>query len=204
MNNLDIKFNRNCLFTIVLAFILWLGGNTIFPTKLGYWTFDKIIEQIQSIMLLAIAIYSYFYAKRFPKSSDEQKFWYWTILWWFLIFARGISWGREFFPRIDHSIYRVISIFVIGAPIITMFLPSIRRQIHHRFWSEKIPVWHVILAFLFLGISDVIEHHRIGNNLLLFCHERKDLLEELMEIPCFLSLIFVVLYLQHNERINHK
>lgn len=54
MNNLDIKFNRNCLFTIVLAFILWLGGNTIFPTKLGYWTFDKIIEQIQSIMLLSL------------------------------------------------------------------------------------------------------------------------------------------------------
>jgi hypothetical protein len=200
VNNLDFRFGKACIFTLVFALFLLWSGNYLFPLNIGSWRLDKIIEQLQSFMLLAIAIYTFFYAKRYSKHSDIRKFWLWTLLWWLVIFGRGISWGREFYPQVPHIIYRIISIIVISAPIITMFCPAIRRQIHYRFWFQKIPMWNVILAFLFLGISDIIEHHRVGVNFLLCSSERQDLLEELMEIPCFLSLIFVVLFLQRNER----
>lgn len=200
MNNLDFHFNKLCLSNLILALFLLWSGNYLFPVDIGPWTLDKIVEQVQSFMLITISIYTFFYAKRYNKNSDIRKFWHWTLLWWLVILARGISWGREFYSQLPYVIYRIISIIIISAPIITMFLPAIRRQIHHRFWLEKIPMWHIILAFLFLGISDIIEHHRVGVNFLLCSPERQDLLEELMEVPCFLSLIFVVLFLQQNER----
>ncbi|TEA27318.1 hypothetical protein [Candidatus Schmidhempelia bombi] len=199
MNNLDFRFGKSCIFTLVFALFLLWGGNYLFPLNIGSWRLDKIIEQLQSFMLLAIAVHTFIYAQRYGKHSHTRKFWYWTLLWWFVIFGRGISWGREFYPQVPPIIYRIISIIIIGAPIITMFFPAIRRQIYYRFWFQKIPVWNVILAFLFLGISDIIEHHRVGVNFLLCSSERQDLLEELMEVPCFLSLIFVVLFLQRNE-----
>ncbi|WP_392565861.1 hypothetical protein RHO15_09910 [Utexia brackfieldae] len=198
MKNFDFHFYKSNMFTIILALFLVWAGNTFIPLYNGLST--AIAENLQSLGLLLIAVYSYFYARRYPAQSANRIFWYWSVMWWIMLFGRGISWGRDFFPDVPHLYFRIISIILIGLPVLMLFSKSIRQQIKHRFFFEKIPVWHIILAFVFLGLSDIVEHHRSGANLLLYVSEKQDLIEELIEIPCFISLILIVLYMQRNER----
>lgn len=198
MKNFDFHFYKSNFFTLLFALFLVWGGNTFIPLYDGLST--AIAENLQSLMLIVIAIYSYCYARRYPANDPNRLFWYWSVLWWIMLFGRGISWGRDFFPDVPHIYYRIISIILIGLPILMFFSKAIRQQIKHRFFFEKIPVWHIVLAFVFLGLSDMVEHHRRGAHLLLYVADKQDLIEELIEIPCFLSLILVVLYMQRNER----
>ena len=117
-----------------------------------------------------------------------------------MLFGRGISWGRDFFPEVPRFYYKIIAGILIGIPFLTIFLPTIRQEIVRRYKFEKIPVWHIFFAFLFLGIADIAEHHRIGHQFLVLSNERKDLIEELMEIPCLLSLALITFYMQKNEQ----
>ncbi|MCX8650339.1 hypothetical protein J3U21_08105 [Gilliamella sp. B2776] len=117
-----------------------------------------------------------------------------------MLFGRGISWGRDFFPDIPRIYYKIIASIIIAIPLLSIFLPSIRQEIIRRYKFEIIPVWHLFFAFLFLGIADIAEHRRLGYEFLVLEPDRKDLIEELMEIPCLLSLALTTFYMQKNEQ----
>lgn len=198
MCKFDFHFYKSSVFIIILAVLLYITGNFFIPLYNGLTV--SLVEHSQSLFLLFMCGYTYHYTKRINGNSDLHKFWIWTIFWWFMLFGRGISWGRDFFPDVPRFYYKIIASFLIAIPILSLFLPTIRREIVRRFKFEPIPVWHVILAFLFLGIADIAEHHRIGHQFLVLSRERKDLIEELMEIPCLLSLALVTFYMQKNEQ----
>lgn len=197
MPNLDFHLYKSSLYSIIFALLALYLGNHYLSSHLDFDV--NIIEHTQSIMLMFMAISTYFYAKKQHHNRNKYIFWMWTILWWLMLFGRGISWGRDFFPEVPKIYFRIISILLIAPAIIGTFLPTIRKEIVRRFKTEKIPVWNVILTFVFFGLSDIVEHHRSGVSLLLTSPQYQDLIEELMEIPCILSLMFVVFYLQRNE-----
>ncbi|OCG20271.1 MULTISPECIES: hypothetical protein [unclassified Gilliamella] len=198
MCKLDFHFYKSSLSIIILGIILYIIGNFFIPLYNGLTV--TLIEHVQSLFLLFMCCYTYYYAKRVAKHSELYKFWIWTIFWWFMLFGRGISWGRDFFPEVPRFYYKIIAGIIMALPIFSIFLPTIRREIVRRYKFEKIPVWHIFLAFLFLGIADIAEHRRIGHELLVITRDRKDLIEELMEIPCLLCLALTTFYMQKNEQ----
>ncbi|KES14152.1 hypothetical protein GASC598I20_000410, partial [Gilliamella apicola SCGC AB-598-I20] len=60
-----------------------------------------------------------------------------------MLFGRGISWGRDFFPDVPRFYYKIIASIIMAIPILTIFLPPIRREIARRYRDETIPVWHL-------------------------------------------------------------
>ncbi|OCG35002.1 hypothetical protein A9G39_09455 [Gilliamella sp. Imp1-6] len=198
MCKLDFHFYKSSLLIITLGIILYMTGNCFIPLYNGMTV--VVIEHIQSLFLLFMCCYTYYYAKRVSEHSELYRFWVWTIFWWFMLFGRGISWGRDFFPEVPRFYYKIIASILIAIPILSIFSPTIRREIARRYKYEKIPFWHIFFAFLFLGIADIAEHHRIGHEFLVITKERKDLIEELMEIPCLLCLSLITFYMQKNEQ----
>ncbi|WP_141674159.1 hypothetical protein [Gilliamella sp. wkB112] len=198
MCKLDFHFYKSSIFIVILSGFLYIIGNFFLPLYDGLTV--TLIEHSQSLFLLFMCAYTYRYTKRVSNTPDLYKFWIWTIFWWFMLFGRGISWGRDFFPEVPRFYYKIIASILMAIPILGIFLPTIRREIVRRFKFEQIPVWHIIFAFLFLGIADIAEHHRIGHQFLVMTKERKDLIEELMEIPCLLSLALITFYMQKNEQ----
>jgi hypothetical protein len=198
MCKLDFHFYKSSLLILTLGIILYITGNFFIPLYNGLTV--TLIEHVQSLFLLFMCGYTYYYAQRVAEHSQLYKFWIWTIFWWFMLFGRGISWGRDFFPDVPRFYYKIIASTLIAIPILSMFLPTIRQEIARRYKFEQIPVWHIFLAFLFLGIADIAEHHRMGHEFLVIAKERKDLIEELMECPCLLCLALTTFYMQKNEQ----
>lgn len=198
MCKLDFHFYKSSLLIIALGIILYITGNWFIPLYNGMTV--VVIEHIQSLFLLFMCCYTYYYAKRVSEHSELYRFWIWTIFWWFMLFGRGISWGRNFFPEVPRFYYKIIASILIMIPILSIFLPTIRREIARRYKYEKIPFWHIFFASLFLGIADIAEHRRIGHEFLVITKERKDLIEELIEIPCLLCLSLITFYMQKNEK----
>ncbi len=198
MPKFDTHFYKSSMFIVILSVLLYITGNFWLPldNKLTV----SLIEHIQSLFLLFMCCYTYHYAKSVKYNLNLYKFWIWTIFWWFMLFGRGISWGRDFFPDIPRIYYKIIASIIIAIPLLSIFLPSIRQEIIRRYKFEIIPVWHLFFAFLFLGIADIAEHRRLGYEFLVLEPDRKDLIEELMEIPCLLSLALTTFYMQKNEQ----
>ncbi|XKM12595.1 hypothetical protein RCS94_06105 [Orbaceae bacterium ac157xtp] len=200
-SRLDFKFYPQAIFIVLLALALYVIGNFVIPHFAHHHIsfIVKLTEHFQSFLLLFMAYLTFRHAQKVKFSRDKFYFWLWTISWWILIFGRGISWGRDFYPEVPRFYYKIIASILIAIPILFMFLPVIRKEIKRRYLHEKIPFWFIFLAFLFLGLSDVAEHNRIGHDLLVLNRHGDDLIEEFMEIPCFLGLAFMALYLQKNE-----
>lgn len=198
----DCKLYCSSYALILLAFIFYMLGN-FFIAENWVGLTVILIEHAQSLFLLFMAGYTYSYAQKVKSNPDVYKFWIWTIFWWLLLFGRGISWGRDFFPEVPRFYYKIIASILIAIPILSMFIvASIRREIKRRYSTEKIPVWHTFFAFFYLGLADIAEHHRIGYEYLVLNSNNSDLIEELMEFPCLFSLALVVFYLQKREKIS--
>ena len=161
MCKLDFHFYKSSFFILFLGVFLYIFGNFYIPLYNGLTV--TLIEHLQSLFLLFMCGYTFYYAKRVQHHATLYKFWIWTIFWWFMLFGRGISWGRDFYPNVPR-------------------------------------LWHIFFAFLFLGIADIAEHHRMGHEFLVLTRERKDLIEELMEIPCLLCIALTTFYMQTNEQ----
>lgn len=198
MCKLDFHFYKSSLFIILLGVFLYIFGNFFIPLYNGLTV--TLIEHLQSLFLLFMCSYTFYYAKCVQHHATLYKFWIWTIFWWLMLFGRGISWGRDFYPDIPRFYYKIIAAIVMGIPLLTTFLPTIRKEIARRYKFESIPFWHIFFAFLFLGIADMAEHHRMGHKFLVLTRERKDLIEELMEIPCLLCIALTTFYMQTNEQ----
>ncbi|MFC3396753.1 hypothetical protein [Brenneria rubrifaciens] len=160
----------------------------------------NVVELLQSLLLLFGALFTWFYIKPLRCKRDKRIFWLWSISWWVLLFARGISWGRDYFPDFPRSYFRVISVVLIGITLLMFLLPSLRREIVRRVRTEVMPVWDGGLMVVYFLISDTIEHHRLLSFLFVYDTQYKDLMEELYELPFIFSLFFVAFYLQKRDR----
>lgn len=194
----DFRFYKSSAAIIGVLFICYFLGNYILPICGGLTV--TLIEHLQSLTVIVMIGYVYFANKRNITDIERYRFWLWTLLWWLLILGRGISWGRDFFPEVPRIIYKCIGGLLIALPLLSMFLPTIRREIVCRYKYEKIPVWSIFLMFISFALVDVVEHHRIGYNLFVISRERQDLVEELFEMPFYFSLILSVCYLMRNEK----
>lgn len=195
---LDFTPYRAFYLMLALGVILWFAGNYLIP--LYGERSVATAENLQAILLFVMFLQALYFACKFPSHSDARWFWIWSGLWWLMIFGRSVSWGRDYFPDIPHPLSRTISVILIALPILGFLVPAVRRHIKYHYLTDKFPVWYAFSAFLFLGVADIVEHHRPGHTLLLRFADRQDLLEELFEFPCFFSLILVALYWQRHDR----
>lgn len=194
----DFKLYKNSILVLILVVLFFLLGNYIIPLYNGITV--KVVEHIQSLMLLAMMGYVYYFVRTYLKVAAHKQFWFWTLFWWLMILGRGISWGRDYLPDSPRIIFKTIAVILVAIPFLAMFLPTIRQEIARRYRHEMIPVWSILLVFICFGFSDIIEHNRVGYSLFVVFPEKGDLLEELMEIPCFISLMATVYYLLNQDR----
>lgn len=157
-----------------------LGGMTV-----------TAVESIQALMLFGFAVFSFFYIRPFELSKGQKQFWLWSVAWWIMLFGRSTSWGRDYFPEVPKIYFRGISVLVIAPVMFMLFLAPLRQEIAYKFKYVSLPIWALILAFIGLLMSDVIEHNRFFIHFIFTDFIYKDLMEELYEFPLIIGLFLV-------------
>lgn len=158
------------------------------------------IEDLQSLWLLFGAAFTWVWMKPKTLAPQKKQFWLWSIVWWVVLFGRGISWGRDFFPEVPKIYFRTISVILIGTLVLMLLLPELRREIAVKMKSATLPTWTVILMVVSFLISDTIEHHRLLAPLFIRDPNYQDLLEEMYEIPFMLCLFIVAFSLMRSDK----
>lgn len=158
------------------------------------------IETFQSLWLLFGALFTWCYIKPWQCNTARKWFWLWSISWWILLFGRGISWGRDYFPDVPKPYFRAISLVLIGVTVCMALLPVVRSEIARRWRQEALPLWDILLLVSYFLMVDTIEHHRMLAFLFVYDTQRTDLLEELFELPFMFSLFAVAFLLQRNDK----
>ncbi|MBG6245910.1 hypothetical protein CS369_16135 [Candidatus Symbiopectobacterium sp. 'North America'] len=181
----------------IFAISLLYTGNRLFSAQSQA---VMVIETFQSLWLLFCALFTWCYIRPLRRETAAKSFWLWSISWWILLFGRGISWGRNYFPDEPKLYFRIISIVLIGVTACALLLPVIRREVIRRFRQESLPMWDILLLVLYFVIVDTIEHHRLFAFLFVYDTARTDLLEELFELPFMFSLFAIAFLLQRNEK----
>ncbi|RLM28286.1 hypothetical protein BIY29_00730 [Brenneria alni] len=194
---LDHKLYLHTVAIFLFAlFLPYIGHNILTSSQ----EIVEFIELFQSLWLLFGALFTWFYIKTLQDDRDKQIFWLWSVIWWLLLFGRGINWGRNYLPDVPKSYFRLVSVVLIGITVLMLILPAVRREIIRRFRTEAFPVWDGVLMVVYFLISDTIEHHRLLSFLFVYDVRYRNLMEELYELPFMFSLFFIVFYLQQKER----
>ncbi|WOE31902.1 MULTISPECIES: hypothetical protein [unclassified Acinetobacter] len=160
----------------------------------------RFLENIQALLLLLAAVFTYLYSRSLANTVGQKQFWFWAVLWWVMLFGRSISWGRDYFPEISHDYFRVISIFFIAPVVFMLFSKCLRQEIMHKLATMRFPIYSFLLAVVTLIISDSIEHSRMIAPLFLHHREYKDLMEELYEFPLIWGLFETTYLLMKQEK----
>ncbi|MPW41392.1 hypothetical protein A6M14_00745 [Acinetobacter sp. Ac_877] len=158
------------------------------------------IEAVQALLLLFFAIFTYVYMKPLQLKNGQKQFWLWAIFWWVLLFGRSTSWGRDYFPDVPRSYFRVISIFVIAPVVFMLFSPYLRHEIVNKLRTAKLSAWAIVIAVLGLIIADSIEHGRLIAPLFLHNLQYQDFMEELYEFPLIIGLFLIALPIMKQDK----
>ena len=158
------------------------------------------VENIQALLLLIFAVFSYFYMQPMRLPEGKKYFWIWAVLWWLLLFGRSTSWGRDYFPEVPKVYFRGISVVLIGSVVFMLLAKPLRHEIAIKMKSMTIPAWAMLLTVLGLIISDGIEHSRIYGGIFLHQIAYKDLMEELYEFPLILGLFMVEFHIMRRDK----
>lgn len=187
--------------TAVLAIIaVTFPFLALFKLPLAHGVVVQVIEDVQSAWLLFGAIFTWFYMKPLTLAPRPKAFWCWATVWWIVLFGRGISWGRDFFPETPKIYFRIISVILIGTLILMLLLPALRKEIVERIKHQSIPLWSVLLMVVCFLISDTIEHHRLFAPMFIRDSHYQDLLEELYELPFMLCLFDIALGIMRSDK----
>ena len=160
----------------------------------------RYVENLQALLLLFGAIFSFFYIRPLQLQGGNKQFWLWAVLWWLLLFGRSTSWGRDYFPEVPKPYFRAISVMLIAPVVFMLFSPYLRKEIAKKLKYFTLPIWALMLAFSGLIISDAIEHERAIDALFLRDIQYKDLMEELYEFPLILGLLFITYHLMKQDK----
>lgn len=162
------------------------------------------IQNIQALMLLIIAIYSYCYIRPDKCVDGKKLFWLWAVFWWIMLLGRSISWGRDFFPDVEHIYFRIISIFFIAPVVLMLFSKKLRQEIVLKFKTARFPIYSFLLALVTVLIADSIEHSRMIAPIFLHDVAYKDFMEEMYEFPVIWGLFEVTYLLMKQEKQCYK
>ncbi|XTZ39934.1 hypothetical protein ACQYRI_08145 [Salmonella enterica] len=161
----------------------------------------KGIEAGQALWLLFGALFTCLYVRRTLLPENAKVFWLWSVLWWLVLFGRSISWGRDYFPQGSELLFRLISVVLIGALVLSIVFSSVlRKELILRLRNETLPLWTFALVVVTFLIADGVEHHRFIAPLFLHDAMYQDLIEELYEIPFMLGLFAVSYDLMQRQK----
>ncbi len=151
-----------------------------------------ILEQIQALWLLFCGVYfTHQWLKARPQQQNHFAAAWFASMWWLLL-GRSMAWGRDYFPNIDHDAFRPIAIVLIALPIVLLCLPQTRRQLKGLIQCFHWPVWLCLMVVAYFAVSQIIESERMFQRLPPFIDpDRRDLIEELFEIPFMLFLFWI-------------
>lgn len=179
---------------IIYPFLIYLQ----FPLANGELV--NRLEDIQALLLLSAAIFSYYFIQPFQYSAGQKQFWLWVIFCWILLFGRSISWGRDYFADVSHDYFRLISILCIAPVLLMLFSRKLRAEILNKFKTTPLPIFSLALALSALGIADAIEHDRAMAAFLLHDLAYKDFLEEMYEFALIWGLFEACYWLMQQEK----
>lgn len=165
------------------------------------------IENAQALWLFFGCIFTLCFVYRARLTAGPKLFWLWAALWWLVLFGRSISWGRVYFPEEPRILFRIISVLLIGALILSVvFSSGLRKEILHRLRNETMLVWTCVLVVITFLISDSVEHHRYIAHFFLHNPAYQDLEEELYEIPFMVGLFCISYNLMKRQRaaLSHR
>lgn len=189
-----------------IAFILILS--CIFPVIEAFNLLSNVeisvrsIENIQAVLLLSFAIFTFAFMRPFQLENGQKLFWLWAACWWLLLFGRSTSWGRDYFPEVPKGFFRAISVVLIGSVLFPLMNGALRREIAHKFKTASISVWGIVLAVSGLIISDSIEHERMISAFFLHDQSHRNFVEEIFEFPLIFGLFIVAYGLMVQDKTN--
>ena len=112
---IDTRVSWSVLILAVLCLIFPFLADLQFPLLGG--AVVRGVENIQALLLLIFAVFSYFYMQPMRLPEGKKYFWIWAVLWWLLLFGRSTSWGRDYFPEVPKVYFRGISVVLIGSVV---------------------------------------------------------------------------------------
>ncbi|AYA68183.1 hypothetical protein CDG62_07460 [Acinetobacter sp. WCHA55] len=195
---IDTHVSWSVLILAVLCLIFPFLADLEFPLFGG--AVVRSVENLQALLLLIFAVFSYFYMQPMRLSEAKKYFWIWAVLWWLLLLGRSTSWGRDYFPDVPKVYFRGISVVLIGSVVFMLLIKPLRYEISVKMKSVTIPAWAMLLAVLGLIISDGIEHSRTYGEVFLHQIAYKDLMEELYEFPLILGLFMVAFHIMQRDK----
>ncbi|MEG1709509.1 MAG: hypothetical protein RR285_12455 [Acinetobacter sp.] len=195
---IDTRVSWSVLIIAILCLIFPFLADVGFPLLGG--AVVRGVENIQALLLLMFAVFSYVYMQPMRLSDGKKYFWMWAVLWWLLLFGRSTSWGRDYFPEIPKVYFRGISVVLIGSVVLMLFVKPLRTEIAVKMKTLNLPAWAMLLTVLGLIISDGIEHSRIYGGIFLHQLAYKDLMEELYEFPLILGLFMMAFHIMQRDK----
>ncbi|HDG1682189.1 TPA: hypothetical protein PFE14_002644 [Kluyvera ascorbata] len=192
---------------LTVSVVLLAGLSVLFPFAAD-WHVPLLggvvvawIENGQALWLLFGAVFTVWYIRPLSRPEGEKQFWLWAALWWVVLLGRSTSWGRAYFPQAPHLVFRIISVILIGALLLSLFSRHLRREIMRRVKEQSIPFWLLAVTVGTFLISDTVEHHRLLAPLFVRDLHYADMMEELYEIPFMLGLLLTTHYFMRADKI---
>ena len=152
-------FNKKDFF--ILGWI-YFGLMFVLEAVLPEWMGDEngVIENLQMLWLFAGIVYCYKMAsvKMYDWGGKQSSLWYAGSLFFFLLAAREVSWGRALFYHADGRMYKYSDMGLygqlvhpmVGAILVLILLLLWRGKIIAFFKSIKFPTMDFVLLVLFI------------------------------------------------------
>lgn len=144
---------------------IYFGLMFILEAVLPEWMGNEngMLENLQMLWLLAGIVYCYKMAsdRMYAWGGKQSSLWYAGSIFFFLLAAREVSWGRALFYHADGRMYKYSDMGLygqlvhpmVGVLVVVMLLLLWRGKLINFFKAIKFPVIDFILlvAFIFMG-----------------------------------------------------
>ena len=144
---------------------MYFGVMFVLEAVLPEWMGNEngVIENLQTLWLLAGIVYCYKMAsaKMYGWAGKQSSLWFAGSIFFFLLAAREISWGRALFYHADGRMYKYSDMGLygqlvhpmVGVLLVVMLLLLWRGKLINFFKAIKFPIMDFILllAFVFMG-----------------------------------------------------
>ena len=194
---LDTKVTKTTLFLLLLVVTPPFFSALHLPV-LGKTLLDSV-EFLQVLGLIFGGVLTLCWIKKNPLQQSTKIFWYWSVIWWLTLAGRSASWGRDYFPEEPHWLFRGISVVLIAALLVPLFFPMMRKVIAQQWKKSTLPIIPFVIAAVSFLCSDIVEHHRILSNVLLYDAAYQDITEELFENALILGLLYISVQMMRDE-----
>lgn len=150
-----------------------------------------ILEYIQAAIIIIGAIAAFQFSRDPELPADWRRFWRWSIWCWILVLGRLFNWGRAFFdPSTPRYWFRVVCVVLIVLAVLRFFQTGAFRKAWELLSKVRLPFWVLFIGFSMWMVSEAAERGRFGFDM---GPEMSEVLEEMMQIPVFLALVFMTI-----------